>query len=219
MSKLDKIKKILEWRINTDYFWSKIRVKKNRDINELIKYTSKFFVDFSKLKNLSEKEIVEYYKNDKEFNYFIWNKWEDNEKMKNIIIGLFVYLIKYKYPNYSGNLKISYVDESMVHSYPIIYICDIKNTYLFYTGYLKSDEKVILLNRNKYFYNGKSVPEFFETDLNIKNGPPRYDIYANIMANTNVFDFYFGNPNTVLKEKIIDVINDKVMCYDVRIKK
>ena len=207
MSKLNKIKKLLDWNDNPDYFLSNVRIEKDRDINELIKYTTEFFVDFSKLKHLSEKEIVEYYQNDKDFNYFIWNEWEENKKMKNIIIGLFVYLAKYKYPNYYGELKISHIDEPIIYDYPIIYICDIKDKYLFYTGYLRSDENFILLNKDKYFYNGKAFPEFFEKEY--------YYIGADIMQNTDIFDFYFGNPNEVLKSKIIDIIDDKVLCYEV----
>lgn len=211
MSKLNKIKKLLDWNDNPDYFWSNARIEKDRDINELIKYTTEFFVDFSKLKHLSEKEIVEYYQNDKDFNYFIWNEWEENKKMKNIIIGLFVYLAKYKYPNYYGELKISYIDEPIIYDYPIIYICDIKDKYLFYTGYLRSDENFILLNKDKYFYNGNAFPEFFEKEY--------YYIGADIMQNTDIFDFYFGNPNEVLKSKIIDIIDDKVLCYEIKIEK
>ena len=230
MSKLNKIKKLLESDYNLASFWDNVRFEENRDINDLIKYNSEFFVDFTKLKNLPEKEIVKYYKNDKDFNYFIWNEWEENEKMKNIIIGLFIYLIN-KYPNYSGNLKIGYVDELIVHKYPIIYICDIKDTSIFYTGYLKSDEDFILNNKDKYFSNGRAFPEFFKTELDVESDyDPLYlrkmgksdaysDFIRDVMTTATIFDFYFGNPNKILKKEIIDIINDKVICFEIKIKK
>jgi len=94
MSKLDKIKKLLEYN-NFSSFWSNARFEENRNINDLLKYNSEFFVDFTKLKNLSEKEIVEYYKNDKDFNYFIEDEWYENEKMKNIIIGSCLIILEF----------------------------------------------------------------------------------------------------------------------------